>query len=289
MTSDQPAPGGVSRRNLLASIGVLAAASACSPAATTAEAIRVGSSSATASVTAPALPPGPHSSSTSSSPPPPAAPTAAPATSSASTSSVDGPAVEVVRGSGTRPQVALTFHGAGDPAIAQNVLDVLNSRQGHVTVMVVGTWLAANPSLAGVIASAGHELGNHTWTHPVLADLSEAGIQDEIVRCRDLLAQLTGSPGAFFRQSSAQHATDQILDIAGRSGYATCLSYDIDSTDWTDPGPQAIRQAVAAATAGSVVSLHFGHPGTVAALPGILDDLAARGLTPVTASALLAP
>jgi peptidoglycan/xylan/chitin deacetylase (PgdA/CDA1 family) len=77
--------------------------------------------------------------------------------------------------------------------------------------------------------------------------------------------------------------------VAGRSGYATCLSYDIDSTDWTDPGPRAIQQAVAAATAGSVVSMHFGHPGTVEALPGILDDLSARGLTPVTASVLLAP
>jgi len=208
---------------------------------------------------------------------------------SISTAPTGGPAVEIARTRGTRPQVALTFHGAGDPAIAQNLLDVLGSRQANVTVMTVGTWLAANPNLAGVIASAGHELGNHTWTHPVLADLSYAGIQDEIVRCRDLLAQLTGSPGAFFRQSSAQHATDQILEIAGRSGYATCLSYDIDSTDWTDPGPQAIRQAVSAATAGSVVSLHFGHPGTVAALPGILDDLAARGLTPVTASTLLAP
>ena len=208
---------------------------------------------------------------------------------SISTAPTGGPAEEVGRGSGTRPQVALTFHGAGDPAIAQNFLDILASRQTNITVMVVGTWLAANPGLAGVIASAGHELGNHTWTHPVLADLSYAGIQDEIIRCRDLLAQLTGSPGAFFRQSSAQHATDQILEIAGRSGYATCLSYDIDSTDWTDPGPQAIRQAVSAATAGSVVSLHFGHPGTVAALPGILDDLAARGLTPVTASTLLTP
>jgi peptidoglycan/xylan/chitin deacetylase (PgdA/CDA1 family) len=283
MTADRPDSGGLSRRSLLASIGVLAAASACSPAATTAQAPSAGSSSAAGSVTAPALTTSADSSSASPSPTP-----STPAISPSATPPVGGPAVEVVRGSGTRPQVALTFHGAGDPAIAQDVLDVLGAHQAHVTVMVVGTWLAANPRLAGVIASAGHELGNHTWTHPVLTDLPESGIRDEIDRCRDLLVQLTGSPGAFFRQSSAQHATDQIREVAGRSGYATCLSYDIDSTDWTDPGPAAIRQAVAAATAGSVVSMHFGHPGTVEALPGILDDLTARGLTPVTASTLLA-
>jgi peptidoglycan/xylan/chitin deacetylase (PgdA/CDA1 family) len=283
MTADRPDSGGLSRRSLLASIGVLAAASACSPAATTAQAPSAGSSSAAGSVTAPALTTSADSSSVSPSPTP-----STPAISPSATPPVGGPAVEVVRGSGTRPQVALTFHGAGDPAIAQDVLDVLGAHQAHVTVMVVGTWLAANPRLAGVIASAGHELGNHTWTHPVLTDLPESGIRDEIDHCRDLLVQLTGSPGAFFRQSSAQHATDQIREVAGRSGYATCLSYDIDSTDWTDPGPAAIRQAVAAATAGSVVSMHFGHPGTVEALPGILDDLTARGLTPVTASTLLA-
>lgn len=282
MTADQPESGGVSRRSLLASIGVLAAASACSPTAAP-PASRSTSSSAATAVSAPELTPSAPPTSSS------AIPTPAPVASTPIAAPAGGPAVEIVRGSGARPQVALTFHGAGDPAIARNVLDVLDSRQAHVTVMVVGTWLAANPDLAGAVTSGGHELGNHTWTHPILADLSEAGIQDEIDRCRDLLAQLTGSPGAYFRQSSAQHATDQIRQIAGRSGYPTCLSYDIDSTDWTDQGPRAIRGAVAAATAGSVVSMHFGHPGTVEALPGILDDLAGRGLTPVTASTLLAP
>jgi peptidoglycan/xylan/chitin deacetylase (PgdA/CDA1 family) len=287
MPADPPESSGLSRRSLLESIGVLAAASACSPAASTAQAPSAGSASAAGSVTAPAQATSAASSSARSR----STPSTSPATSASATATetVGGPAVEVGRGSGTRPQVALTFHGAGDPAIARDVLDVLSSRQALVSVMVVGTWLEANPGLAGVITAAGHELGNHTWTHPVLADLPESGIRDEIDRCRDLLVQLTGTPGALFRPSSAQHATDQIREVAGRSGYATCLSYDIDSTDWTDPGPAAIRQAVAAATAGSVVSLHFGHPGTVDALPGILDDLTARGLTPVTASTLLAP
>lgn len=287
MTADRPESGGLSRRHLLASIGVLAAASACSPSGP-ADATNAATSTTAGTVTAPALTT--RAGSTTAAPMPSIANgTPASVASSSTAAPAGGAAVEVARGSGTRPQVALTFHGAGDPAIAQNLLDVLGSRQAHVTVMVVGTWLAANPDLAGVITSAGHELGNHTWTHPVLADLAEADIQNEIDRCRDLLDHLTGSPGVFFRQSSAQYATDQIRQVAGRSGYATCLSYDIDSTDWTDPGPRAIRQAVAAATAGSVVSMHFGHPGTVEALPGILDDLSARGLTPVTASTLLAP
>ncbi len=78
-----------------------------------------------------------------------------------------------------------------------------------------------------------------------------------------------------------------IRTVAAQLGYPVCLSYDVDSLDWTDPGPAAIRRAVVGATAGSIVSMHFGHHGTVTALPGILDDLASRGLTPVTVSTLL--
>jgi peptidoglycan/xylan/chitin deacetylase (PgdA/CDA1 family) len=77
-----------------------------------------------------------------------------------------------------------------------------------------------------------------------------------------------------------------VLRLAGAAGYATVLSYDVDSRDFTDPGATAIRHAVAAATPGSVVSMHLGHPDTLTALPGLLDDLTARGLNPVTASAL---
>jgi peptidoglycan/xylan/chitin deacetylase (PgdA/CDA1 family) len=120
-----------------------------------------------------------------------------------------------------------------------------------------------------------------------MADMSSATTLSEIERCRDELDKLLGTPGSFFRQSSAQTATQAELVAAGIAGYRRVLSYDIDGLDWKDPGPTVIRSAVAAATAGSVVSLHLGHQGTVAALPSILADLAARGLTPVTATELL--
>jgi len=65
------------------------------------------------------------------------------------------------------------------------------------------------------------------------------------------------------------------------------VSYDVDSLDFTDPGAATVRSKVATATGGSIVSMHFGHQDTVTALPEVLADLAARGLTPVTVSTLL--
>ncbi|WP_328617113.1 polysaccharide deacetylase family protein [Amycolatopsis sp. NBC_00355] len=199
-----------------------------------------------------------------------------------------GPATELSRSTAGRPQVALTFHGAGDLQVTRQVLDIVHQHGARITVLAVGTWLAAHPDAARMVRDGGHELGNHTWSHPALSGYTAEPMYAEIQRCRDKLVELTGSPGGFFRQSQGQHATEQELVEAGKAGYAKVLSYDVDSLDWKDPGPTAIRSAVAKARAGSVVSMHLGHPGTVAVLPSILTDLAGRGLTPVTASELLA-
>ena len=211
-------------------------------------------------------------------------PTTTPATTSAPPG---GPAAQVVRGDGSKQQVALTFHGAGDLSIAKQIHDILGAGNAKGTIMAVGTWLAASPDGIRMFHDSGHEVGNHTWSHGVMADMSVTTTLTEIERCRDKLAELVGTPGTFFRQSDAQYPTQRELAEAGQAGYARALSYDIDGLDWQDPGPAAIRAAVAKATAGSVVSLHLGHSGTVSALPNILRDLSARGLTPVTASELL--
>jgi peptidoglycan/xylan/chitin deacetylase (PgdA/CDA1 family) len=194
-----------------------------------------------------------------------------------------------VRAAGSRAEVALTFHGAGDPGLARQILAALTAAEARTTVLAVGLWLAEQSGVARQIVGAGHELGNHTWSHPTLSELSGPAARREIERCRDLLIRLTGSPGAHFRPSGGQRSTPLIRELAGAAGYRICLSYDIDSLDWTDPGPAAIRRNTAAATAGSIISLHLGHPGTVTALPGILRDLRTRGLRPVTATELLPP
>ncbi len=198
------------------------------------------------------------------------------------------PTGELVHAGTGRPEVALTFHGAGDEALARRLLTVLHDRGAAGTVLAVGTWLQRYPDAGRMVVGLGHELGNHTWSHPNLAALDEAGVRVEIERCRDLIAGTTGDPGAFFRPSQAQHATPIVRRAAVAAGYPAVLSFDVDSRDFTDPGAALVRRNAAAVTAGGVVSLHLGHPGTLDALPGVLDDLAARGLRPVTASTLFA-
>lgn len=199
-----------------------------------------------------------------------------------------GPAVEITHGPRTVDAVALTFHGAGDPQLAIALLDEAQRARARVTVLVVGSWLEAYPAMARRILDSGHELGNHTLTHPSLRRLGAAACYAEIAGCARVLQQLTGTPGRWFRPSGTPNATPLIAAQAGRAGYRTTLSYDVDPRDYTDPGAAAVRdRTLAAIRPGSIVSLHLGHVGTVAALPAILDGLRGRGQRAVTASALL--
>ena len=197
-------------------------------------------------------------------------------------------APELVHGRRSASAVALTFHGAGDPAIARAVLHELELAHVRATVLAVGTWLVSEPAMAGRVLGAGHELGNHTQHHLPMRGLDAATARQEIEECARTLHRLTGSPGRWFRASGTQHTTRTIRTAAARAGYAQCLSYDFDSLDWTDPGPAAIVRAVlAGAKGGSIVSLHLGHRGTVAALPAVLAGLRTKGLRPTTVAELV--
>ncbi|MFL6240242.1 MAG: polysaccharide deacetylase family protein [Actinomycetes bacterium] len=196
---------------------------------------------------------------------------------------------ELVHGPRTGHMVALTFHGAGDPALARGLLSEVERRHAQVTILAVGTWLSANPTMATRILDGGHELGNHTYHHLAMRRLSATQAFDEIDRCAATLRALSGSPGRWFRPSGTPRATSTILRAAAKAGYQTSLAYDVDPRDYQDPGADAVvSRTLAAVRPGSVVSLHLGHKGTVDAMPAILDGLQSAGLRAVTTSELFA-
>jgi peptidoglycan/xylan/chitin deacetylase (PgdA/CDA1 family) len=84
----------------------------------------------------------------------------------------NAPPAQITHGPRDRPRVALTFHGQGDAGVVGRLLDQLEQGGVHVTVLAVGTWLAASPDHARKVVAAGHELGNHTQHH---ADIKRMG------------------------------------------------------------------------------------------------------------------
>jgi peptidoglycan/xylan/chitin deacetylase (PgdA/CDA1 family) len=188
-----------------------------------------------------------------------------------------------------RLTIALTFHASGDPALAGRLLDLLKSRATPVTIFAVGNWLDAHADLAARMLADGHELANHTYSHQAMGGLKGSAIHDEIAKCADVLTRLTGSATSWFRPSGIEVPTAAILAGAGAVGYPVSVGYDVDSLDFQDPGANAVTANVARGVqAGSIVSLHFGHAGTIDALPSVLDHLDAARLVPVTVTQLLA-
>lgn len=224
----------------------------------------------------------------------PGSPSSAPAATTATSSRPGRPTVlatsgpDIVHGRRDRQEVALTFHGQGPASLTREVLAHCRAAGAAITVFAVGSWLADDPSLGRSIVRAGHDLGNHTWSHQQMPSLDAATAQQEVARGAAALKRAVGSAGWWFRPSGTPRSTPTIRAAALASGYRRCVSYDVDPEDYRDPGASLVRSRTRKQVQpGSIVSLHLGHPGTVEALPGILSDLSASGLRPVSLTTLL--
>jgi len=196
---------------------------------------------------------------------------------------------DISHGTRHRPQVALTFHGAGDVAIARELLAISKSTGTPITVMAVGSWLNENPLIGKEILVGGNEIGNHTLSHLTMTHLTLAQATKEISLGKAALKKATGSTKGYFRPSGTPKSNAIIRKAALANGYKNCITYDVDTLDYQDPSPAAIvSNCLKAARNGSIISLHFGHANTVKALPAIIAGLKKANLAPVTLSTLLA-
>ncbi|MFC6707856.1 polysaccharide deacetylase family protein [Flexivirga alba] len=217
----------------------------------------------------------------------PPSPQSSPAASKPSILTSDGPDIEA--GPRTSRDIALTFHGAGPAGLVRQFLDLLKARRTPVTVFAVGTWAAANHDLLQRILTDGHDLGNHTWSHQPMRTLTAAQADTEVSRGAAAVAAVRHTAGPLFRPSGTPTSTPTIRAAARAAGYHRCISYDVDSLDYTDPGADAVvRNVLSTVRGGSIISLHFGHQGTLDALPTLLDSLTAKGFRPRTVTGLLA-
>ncbi len=208
----------------------------------------------------------------------------------------------VVRRGGNRPNmVALTFDDGPDPVWTPRILDVLEAKKAPATFFVIGENAIMSPTLLNRILNGGSEIGNHSYTHPNLAQVSDTGIALELNATQRLVEAYTGRSMRLFRApyfGDAEPTTSDELNpafIAQERGYLN-VGLHVDPNDWQRPGAQAIvDQTLAGVARGTpdqptrIVLLHDGggdRAQTVAALPAIIDGLRARGLTIVPISTL---
>ena len=197
--------------------------------------------------------------------------------------------------------IALTFDDGPDPVWTPRILDILKREHVLATFFIIGESGQSNPSLVRRIVDEGHDLGNHTFTHPNLGQIPGKITDLELNATQRLIESLTGRSTTLFRApyfGDAEPTTPDEVEPAaraGRLGYLT-VGLHIDPDDWEQPGTDAIlRRTIEGATSadpdqkGNVVLLHDGggdRSQTVEALPRIINELRARGFRFVAVSEL---
>lgn len=192
-----------------------------------------------------------------------------------------------------RPMVALTFDDGPDPVHTPRVLDILGEHGAQATFFVVGRQVEAAPALVRAIAAAGHDLGNHTYSHCHLWTLPPRASVEEVDRGAASVAQATGTPPPYFRPPWGTFNW-AAYSRAAEIGEVRVL-WSVRPEGWLRPASPAELAAfvVRRAHPGAIVNLHDrgGHPSTPAAtceaLPAIIAGLRARGFDLVPLRTLL--
>ena len=185
--------------------------------------------------------------------------------------------------------IALTFDDGPHPKETHEVLDVLDKYNVKGTFFVVGkhaNWYSEPLKRA---AKEGHEIGNHTFSHPDISCLSSDDIKREIKECEDTLIKLTGKRPTLFRPPYGSYSKDKLAEIAKESGYKIILWTTIDAKDWKNPPSSQISDTIInKAQNGDIILLHdYGTENTVKALDTIISEMIKKGYKFVTVSELI--
>ncbi|MFJ5924339.1 polysaccharide deacetylase family protein [Kitasatospora sp. NPDC092948] len=200
------------------------------------------------------------------------------------------PALDFMRRSGRclfsgqreRPVVALTFDDGPNPPYTGRILDVLDRYAVPATFFCVGLHALAHRAELERMAAAGHQIANHSWSHPYLPDLSRGEVLAQLERTDEAIAKAVGSDGPrMFRPPYGSRTPDVLRWLT--EGETTVVLWDVEPSDWARPGADAITRAVLEQTRpGSLILMHDGggdRSQTADALPGVIEGLLDRGYT----------
>ena len=181
-------------------------------------------------------------------------------------------------GPGFGNRVALTFDDGPSPGVTERVLTELSKRNLYATFFLIGAKVDASPQLARRIVDEGHDVANHSYTHPRLAGMSDSAVEQQLSRTQESISRATGVTPVWFRPPYGAFRREQ-GSIASRRGLGVAY-WSVDPKDWSQPGSSAIAQRVLSASqAGSIILLHDLHPQTADAVPAIFDGLIERSFS----------
>ncbi|PYM01354.1 MAG: polysaccharide deacetylase family protein [Verrucomicrobia bacterium] len=167
------------------------------------------------------------------------------------------------------PYIALTFDDGPSEKLTPRLLDLLGQHHIHATFFVIGENVAQHPEILQRAVREGHEIGNHSWSHPNLAKMSDDAVRSQIKRTEEAITGAIGSRPVLLRPPYGSITPRQKHLIH-------------------DAGPNIVSSRILKETRpGSIVLSHDIHAQTIQAMPAPLTELEAKGFKFVTVSELL--
>lgn len=187
----------------------------------------------------------------------------------------------------TQPNVALTFDDGPHPSLTPRLLDILAEHDARATFYVIGRNAERYPDILRRIAAEGHEIGNHTWSHPSLYGVNDRTMITELQRTNDIIQDTVGFAPVSIRPPYGNMYPRQSQLAFQELGLTTVL-WSIDPLDWQRPGASVVASRILNQHhAGAVVLSHDIHGPTIRAMPSVVQGLQSRGYNLVQVSEIM--
>ena len=183
-------------------------------------------------------------------------------------------------------KIAISFDASWGADNTIKILDTLDKYDVKATFFLVGKWVETYPEEVKEIHKRGHEIGNHSNSHPDFTKISPEKMLQEINITSAKIMDITGEPTTLFRCPSGAY-NDTVIDTVQSSKHY-CIQWDVDSIDWKAQGADIEYERVMKKTKdGSIILFHNDAKYTPDNLPRVLESLLGQGYTFVTISDLI--
>ena len=184
------------------------------------------------------------------------------------------------------PKVAITINCAWSADDIDMILETLKNQEVKTTFFMVGDWIEKNNELVKKIYDAGHEIGNHSYNHPHVNNLSLDKNKEQIQKCSDLVKNITGEETKLYRGPYGEY-NNTVIQAAEELQHKT-IQWSIDTLDYNGlTSDQMWERIEPKLENGSIILMHNGTENTALSLNEIITKIKEKGYRPVTVSELI--
>ncbi|WP_339145849.1 MULTISPECIES: polysaccharide deacetylase family protein [unclassified Sutcliffiella] len=197
----------------------------------------------------------------------------------------DLPPSPIYRGHPEKPMAAFLINVAWGNEHIPGMLETLKNHGVQATFFLEGRWVKENPSMAKMIIDAGHEVGNHSYTHPNMKTLGSTAVREQLIKTNEVIEAISGNKVTWFAPPSGSYR-DEVVNIAHELELGTIM-WSVDTIDWQKPTPDVlVNRVMKKIHPGAMVLMHP-TPSTADSLETLIISIKDKGLELGTVSSLL--